>query len=247
VSNAGGLGVIAAHNAGTPANLVQWIQQVRALAPGKPFGVNFTILPAMGEPPPYDEYAAVVIAQGVQVVETAGSNPKKWISLFKGAGLVTIHKCVTVRHALAAEKLGVDIVSLDGFECAGHPGEADVGNFVLQASAEHKQSKSVNRQVIFILFNMYIFSRPHKTRNTSRRARGSGMRRWVLYPPELVWGPGYRRHGGDAFCVLWSALGWRPDLHRRRAPKCSGCRSCAAAAWATGGSSPRRSRSARTA
>lgn len=132
VSNAGGLGVIAAHNAGTPANLVEWITRLKKLAPGKPFGVNFTILPAMGQPPPYDEYAAVVVAEGVKVVETAGSSPKKWIGLFKKAGLITIHKCVTIRHALAAEKLGVDIVSLDGFECAGHPGEADVGNYVLQ-------------------------------------------------------------------------------------------------------------------
>ena len=93
MSNAGGLGVIAAHNAGTPANLHAWIGRVRALAPGKPFGVNFTILPAMGAPPPYDAYAAVVIAAKVPVVETAGSSPKKWISLFKAAGLTTIHKC----------------------------------------------------------------------------------------------------------------------------------------------------------
>ena len=75
----------------------------------------------------------MVIEAGVKVVETAGSSPKKWITLFKSHGIVTIHKCVTIRHALTAERLGVDMVSLDGFECAGHPGEADVGNFVLQA------------------------------------------------------------------------------------------------------------------
>lgn len=185
VSNAGGLGVIAAHNAGSPANLVQWIARVRALAPGKPFGVNFTILPAMGAPPPYDAYAAVVIAEGVQVVETAGSSPKKWIGLFKGAGLVTIHKCVTIRHALAAEKLGVDIVSLDGFECAGHPGEADVGNFVLQASSAHAQ----NNQRVAILS-----PRPTKRRATPLVDKAhSGRNLWALCLPALVWGLGSRR------------------------------------------------------
>jgi len=99
----------------------------------KPFGVNLTILPSMGSPPPYEEYAKVIIEEGVKVVETAGSNPKKWIKLFKNSGIVTIHKCVAIRHALSAERLGVDIISLDGFECAGHPGEEDIGNFVLQA------------------------------------------------------------------------------------------------------------------
>merc|ERR1711920_1036338 len=99
----------------------------------KPFGVNLTILPSMGPPPPYEEYARAIIEEGVKIVETAGNNPKKWISLFKGAGLISIHKCVAIRHALSAEKLGVDIISLDGFECAGHPGEDDIGNFVLQA------------------------------------------------------------------------------------------------------------------
>lgn len=132
VSNAGGLGVIAIHNAGDPENGRRWIRETRKLT-SKPFGVNLTILPSMGPPPPYEEYARVIVEEGVRVVETAGSNPKKWIKLFKDAGLITIHKCVAIRHALSAERLGVDIVSLDGFECAGHPGEEDVGNFVLQA------------------------------------------------------------------------------------------------------------------
>jgi NADH:quinone reductase (non-electrogenic) len=87
----------------------------------------------MGEPPPYEEYAKVIVEEGVRIVETAGSNPKKWIPFFKEAGLITIHKCIAIRHALSAQKLGVDIISLDGFECAGHPGEDDIGNFVLQA------------------------------------------------------------------------------------------------------------------
>jgi len=132
VSNAGGLGMFAAHNAGSPEECKKWIERTRSLT-SKPFGVNLTILPTMGAPPPYEEYAKVIIESGVRIVETAGSNPKKWVPLFKEAGLISIHKCVTIRHALSAEKLGVDIISLDGFECAGHPGEADVGNFVLQS------------------------------------------------------------------------------------------------------------------
>jgi len=132
VSNAGGLGLFAAHNAGSPEGCREWIRKMRTLT-DKPWGVNLTILPSMGPPPPYEEYARVIIEEGVRVVETAGSNPKKWVTMFKDAGLITIHKCVAIRHALSAQKLGVSIISLDGFECAGHPGEDDVGNFVLQA------------------------------------------------------------------------------------------------------------------
>eukprot|EP00747_Dinoflagellata_sp_TGD_P186645 gnl/TRDRNA2_/TRDRNA2_43786_c0_seq1.p1 gnl/TRDRNA2_/TRDRNA2_43786_c0~~gnl/TRDRNA2_/TRDRNA2_43786_c0_seq1.p1 ORF type:complete len:354 (-),score=69.84 gnl/TRDRNA2_/TRDRNA2_43786_c0_seq1:77-1015(-) len=131
VSNAGGLGIICAHNAGSPEACREWIRRCRTLTK-KPFGVNLTILPAQ-TPPPYEEYAKVIIDEGVKIVETAGNNPKKWVGMFKGAGCICIHKCVAIRHAVSAEKLGVDIVSLDGFECAGHPGEDDVGNFVLQA------------------------------------------------------------------------------------------------------------------
>ena len=132
VSNAGGLGIMAIHNAGSPEQGREWIRHLKTLT-SKPFGVNLTILPSMGPPPPYAEYARVIIEEGVNVVETAGSSPKQWIKLFKDAGIITIHKCVTIRHALSAERCGVDIISLDGFECAGHPGEQDIGNFVLQA------------------------------------------------------------------------------------------------------------------
>lgn len=131
-SNAGGFGVFCAHNAGSPEGCREWIKKMRTLT-DKPWGVNLTILPSMGPPPPYEEYAKVIIEEGVKVVETAGSNPKKWVTMFKQAGLISIHKCVAIRHALSAEKLGCDIISLDGFECAGHPGEDDIGNFVLQA------------------------------------------------------------------------------------------------------------------
>ena len=118
VSNAGGLGLFAAHNAGSPEGCRQWIRRMRSLT-SKPFGGNLTILPTMGTPPPYKEYARVMIEERVPVVETAGSNPKVFIEAFKKAGIVTIHKCVTIRHALSAERMGVDIISLDGLECAG--------------------------------------------------------------------------------------------------------------------------------
>jgi NADH:quinone reductase (non-electrogenic) len=132
VSNAGGLGIFAAHNAGSPEECRQWIRQIRTLT-SKPFGVNLTILPTLGTPPPYQEYVQVMIEERVPIVETAGSNPQQWIQMFRAAGIITIHKCVTIRHALSAQRMGVDIISLDGFECAGHPGEGDVGNYVLQA------------------------------------------------------------------------------------------------------------------
>ena len=134
VSNAGGLGMFTAHNAGSPEGARREIRRLKTLT-SKPFGVNLTVLPTIGPPPPYEEYCRVFIEEGVPVVETAGSNPSRWIAMFKAASppIVCIHKCVSIRHALKAEKLGVDIISLDGFECAGHPGEDDVGNFVLQA------------------------------------------------------------------------------------------------------------------
>jgi NAD(P)H-dependent flavin oxidoreductase YrpB (nitropropane dioxygenase family) len=132
VSNAGGLGIIAIHSAGSPEKGREWIRRLRRLT-SKPFGVNLTILPSIGAPLPYDEYSSVIIEEGVKIVETAGSSPKKFIRRFKNNGIITIHKCVTIRHAQSAEKYGVDIISLDGMECAGHPGEEDIGNFVLQA------------------------------------------------------------------------------------------------------------------
>jgi NADH:quinone reductase (non-electrogenic) len=142
VSNAGGLGIFCAHNAGSPEQCRVWIRTLRSTLlrnENLPFGVNLTILPTMSAtPPPYREYAQVCIDEGVPVVETAGNNPAEYIRLFQAAGIVTIHKCVTIRHALAAEKMGVSIVSLDGMECAGHPGEGDVGNFVLQAVGAKK-------------------------------------------------------------------------------------------------------------
>ena len=108
-----------AHNAGSPEAARREIRRLKTLT-SKPFGVNLTVLPTIGPPPPYEEYCRVFIEEGVPVVETAGSNPSRWITMFKAASppIICIHKCVSIRHALKAEKLGVDIISLDGFECA---------------------------------------------------------------------------------------------------------------------------------
>jgi NADH:quinone reductase (non-electrogenic) len=129
VSNAGGLGVLTGLTQPTPEKLREEIERTRSMT-DKPFGVNLTILPAVN-PPPYDQYMDAIIDSGVKIVETAGNNPKRFVPRLKANGIVSIHKCVNVRHAISAEKSGVDIVSIDGFECAGHPGEDDVPGLVL--------------------------------------------------------------------------------------------------------------------
>ncbi|WP_207922266.1 NAD(P)H-dependent flavin oxidoreductase [Saccharopolyspora terrae] len=129
VANAGALGMITALTQPTPEDLVKEIARCRDLT-DKPFGVNLTILPAI-TPPPYAEYRQAIIESGVTVVETAGSNPADQVAAFKPAGVKVLHKCTSVRHALKAQQLGVDGVSIDGFECAGHPGEDDIPGLVL--------------------------------------------------------------------------------------------------------------------
>lgn len=129
VSNAGGLGILTALTQPDPDSLAAEIERCRTMT-DRPFGVNLTILPAIN-PPAYERYLDVILKSGVRILETAGNNPRELISRAKAAGVCIIHKCVTVRHALSAERHGVDIVSIDGFECAGHPGEADVGGLVL--------------------------------------------------------------------------------------------------------------------
>ncbi|GAA5872308.1 hypothetical protein JCM3774_003340 [Rhodotorula dairenensis] len=137
VSNAGGLGILTGLTTGSPENLRQAIRKVRSLT-DKPFAVNLTFLPAM-VPPPYAEYAQVVIDEGVKVAETAGGPAAiPIIKMYKAAGVFVIHKCTAIRHAQAAEKVGVDMLSIDGFECAGHPGEDDVGGLLLLALAARK-------------------------------------------------------------------------------------------------------------
>lgn len=133
VANAGALGFLTALTQPTPEALEKEIARCRDMT-DRPFGVNLTILPSI-DPVPYDEYADAALAGGVKVIETAGRSPEPYLPAFKAAGARVIHKCVTVRHAVKAEQLGVDAVSIDGFECAGHPGEDDVGGLVLIPAA----------------------------------------------------------------------------------------------------------------
>lgn len=125
--------MLTALTTGSPGNLEKEIAEVRELT-DKPFGINLTILPTIN-PIPFDGYADVIADSGAKAVETAGRNPEKYIPKFKESGLVCIHKAVTVRHSVKAQSLGVDIVSVDGFECAGHPGEEDVSNMILIPAA----------------------------------------------------------------------------------------------------------------
>jgi nitronate monooxygenase len=129
VSNAGGLGMITGLTQRTPDNLRLEIQRCQAMT-DKPFGVNLTFLPSVS-PPDYPGFVQVIIESGVKIVETAGNNPAAYLPALKGAGVKVIHKCTAVRHALKAESIGCDAVSVDGFECGGHPGEDDVPNFIL--------------------------------------------------------------------------------------------------------------------
>src|SRR6202041_3694330 len=103
----------------------------------KPFGVNLTILPSI-KPPPYAEYRQAIIESGIRIVETAGNKPQEHVTEFKKHGVVILHKCTSVRHALSAERMGVDAISIDGFECAGHPGEDDIPGLVLIPAAADK-------------------------------------------------------------------------------------------------------------
>jgi NAD(P)H-dependent flavin oxidoreductase YrpB (nitropropane dioxygenase family) len=129
VSNAGGLGIITALTQRTPELLAREIARCREMT-DQPFGVNLTFLPAFSTPP-YPEYIAAIREGGVKIVETAGRNPEQYLPALKAAGIKVIHKCTSVRHSLKAERIGCDAVSVDGFECGGHPGEDDVPNMIL--------------------------------------------------------------------------------------------------------------------
>jgi nitronate monooxygenase len=133
VSNAGGLGILTALTQPTPDALRQEIARCRTLT-DKPFGVNLTILPSI-KPPPYEQYLDAIIDSGVEIIETAGNSPKDFTAKLKAHGLKILHKCTSVRHALSAERYGVDVVSIDGFECAGHPGEDDIPGLILIPAA----------------------------------------------------------------------------------------------------------------
>ena len=129
VSSAGGLGIITGLTQPTPADLANEIRRCREMT-DRPFGVNLTFLPSVTVRD-YPGYVRTIVESGVKIVETAGNNPAKWLPPLKEAGIKVIHKCTSVRHALKAESIGCDAVSVDGFECGGHPGEDDVPNFIL--------------------------------------------------------------------------------------------------------------------
>lgn len=129
VSNAGALGILSALTFPTPEDLAREIEETKSLT-NKPFGVNLTFLPTL-KPVDYDVYVDVIIQTGVKIVETAGRNPEKYMDKLKGAGIKVIHKCTSIRHAKKAQEIGCDYVSIDGFECAGHPGEDDVTSLIL--------------------------------------------------------------------------------------------------------------------
>lgn len=136
VSNAGGLGIITALTQPTPDHLRREIERCRRLT-DKPFGVNLTILPSVS-PPPYAEYRRAIVDSGVKIVELAGGKPQEHIDDLKSYGAKILHKCTSVRHALSAVRMGADVISIDGFECAGHPGEDDVPGLVLVPAAADK-------------------------------------------------------------------------------------------------------------
>ncbi len=129
VSSAGGLGIITGLTQRTPELLAKEIARCRDIT-DKPFGVNLTFLPTFSAPP-YPEYIAAIAEGGVRIVETAGRSPEQYMPALKAGGIKVIHKCTSVRHSLKAEQIGCDAVSVDGFECGGHPGEDDVPNWIL--------------------------------------------------------------------------------------------------------------------
>ena len=129
VSNAGALGIITGLTQKTPELLAREIARAREMT-DQPFGVNLTFLPTF-QAPPYPEYIQAIVEGGVKIVETAGRSPEAYMPALKAAGIKVIHKCTSVRHALKAEKIGCDAVSVDGFECGGHPGEDDIPNMIL--------------------------------------------------------------------------------------------------------------------
>lgn len=129
VSEAGGLGIITALSFNSPEDLAKEIDKARQMT-NKPIGINITFLPTL-KPVDYNSYIEVIIEKNIRIVETAGRNPEKYIDLLKNNEILVIHKCTSVRHAEKAEKIGCDFVSIDGFECAGHPGEDDVTSLIL--------------------------------------------------------------------------------------------------------------------
>jgi NADH:quinone reductase (non-electrogenic) len=133
VSNAGGLGIISTLIYKTPESFTAELRKMKDLT-DKPFGVNMTFLPTLS-PVNYDDYVDIIIKEGVKIMETAGRNPEPYIGRLKEAGIKIIHKCTAIRFAKTAEKIGCDVISIDGFECAGHPGEEDITSLILTSLA----------------------------------------------------------------------------------------------------------------
>ncbi|MDX2469464.1 MAG: nitronate monooxygenase [SAR324 cluster bacterium] len=129
VANAGGFGVMTGLSFGTPDLMVDEIRKLRKMT-DNPFGINITFLPTL-KPVPYGDFVDAALAEGIRIFETAGRSPEDVMPALKAANAKVIHKCTSLKHALKAQALGVDMVSVDGFECAGHPGEDDVTSLVL--------------------------------------------------------------------------------------------------------------------
>lgn len=138
VSNTGALGTITALTQPTPEDLIKEIARTRDLT-DKPFAVNLTLLPSMRDTP-YAEYRRAIIESGIRIVETAGHKPQEHVDDLRAHGIKVVHKCTAVRHAISAERMGVDAISIDGFECAGHPGEDDISGLVLIPATVSKVS-----------------------------------------------------------------------------------------------------------
>jgi NADH:quinone reductase (non-electrogenic) len=166
VSNAGGLGVLTALTQPTPDDLRREIERCRAMTE-RPFAVNLTILPSVN-PPPYADYRRAIIDSGVRIVETAGHRPAEHVEQFKRHDIIVIHKCTAVRHAVSAQRMGVDVISIDGFECAGHPGEDDIPGLVLiPATADHVGSSASCAPVCGGLAQRGVSCRPANSTDSS--------------------------------------------------------------------------------
>jgi NAD(P)H-dependent flavin oxidoreductase YrpB (nitropropane dioxygenase family) len=158
VSNAGGLGTLTGLTQPTPDALSREIARCRDMT-DKPFAVNLTILPTI-KPVPYKDYAQAIVDSGVKIVETAGRNPEPFLPLFKSAGIKVIHKCTSIRHSLKAESIGCDAVSVDGFECAGHPGEDDVTNLICCRSRRDDYKFLLSPPVVSVMAEVLLRHSP---------------------------------------------------------------------------------------
>ncbi len=167
VANAGALGLITALTQPTPEDLTKEIARCRDMT-DKPFGVNLTILPTI-KPPPYAEYRQAIIEAGIKVVETAGNKPQEHVTEFKKHGIKVLHKCTSVRHGLSAERMGADAISIDGFECAGHPGEDDTPGLILIPAAADKIKDSDDR-----FRRLRRWPRPRRSARARRRRHQHG-------------------------------------------------------------------------